>query len=371
MLIEGTFVVSISISLLLFTLLAWFVNRQYWRERDGILLYDAFVIDALFSLCTILLFADAKGDKIFTNMYVFLSLMSWANRSLIAINRYIVITYSLHYESILRRSTLIGLVILLWISTSTFAVLSYLFSTSWLPPSRGIFLMFFAAWLSRKFLIAVVVVHVIFVVVVNVMEFLSWRTDMGFQSKVFSTIIGRMRTFFRNPYRSFDIHVQIDDRETRGRKCMGTTSWILLLTHIIIITPFLGTLSHFVITGTDVFEEAHFKVVCTLSNVLMAFKPLITISENLHIEDSKALKHSLIDVCCRKNQQVDAPFQLTEVTSQLQDPSLLGFSPEFGMMTTEHREEILQLRRECLEFRKKRLMSSNHSECPVFMETVL
>ncbi|XP_057316562.1 uncharacterized protein LOC130657592 [Hydractinia symbiolongicarpus] len=369
--IEAAFVVSISLSILFLTIFGWLVACKSWRERDGILLYDAFIIDSLFMLCTILLFTGTKGEKIFTNMYVFLSLISGANRSLIAINRYIVITYPLHYETILSRLNLKRLVILLWVSTSNFAVLSCLFSNSWLPPSRDLHLMFFAPWLKTGVLVAVVVMHGIFVIFITVMEFLSWRTDMGFQNKVCSIIIGRMRTLFWNPYQSFDVHVQ-DEHETRDRKCIGTTSMILLLLRIIIIATFLGTLSHFLITGTDVFREAHFKVICPLSNILMTLKPLITIFENVKSEDSKALKHSLIQVCCRKNQQVDASLRLTQVTSEFPDPSLLGFSPEFGRMTSEHREEILQLRRDCLEFRrKKQLRSFKHLECPLSMETVL
>lgn len=63
-------------------------------------------------------------------------------------------------------------------------------------------------------LVAVAVMHGIFVIFINDMEFLLWQTDMGFQNRVCSIIIGRMRTLFQNPYRSFDVDVQIDEHET-------------------------------------------------------------------------------------------------------------------------------------------------------------
>lgn len=91
------------------------------RKRDKILLYNNLTIDVwvfIFAICI----GGTESKRIFSNLYMFMFLLSWSNQALVTINIYKTIHFLLKYEIIRYRSKLDMLVEIVCTAVSSFIV---------------------------------------------------------------------------------------------------------------------------------------------------------------------------------------------------------------------------------------------------------
>lgn len=184
------------------------VTQHVWKKRDGVLLITIFFVDVIFSCVVgstnmVFLHCDRFGTTshvLLSNLFVFIFLMSWGCQSLIAVNRYVVITFPFVYKKLLNKRRLCAMVavvcLLCTVGCTLCAALyhkhhhnycSDISSTSKgqasLCKTHEMTYQFVFAHLSGQAVAVVVSLHLLFLVVIFVMECYLWKIARGHQNR--------------------------------------------------------------------------------------------------------------------------------------------------------------------------------------------
>ena len=191
----------IALSSLIASLLAVLIctTQHVWKKRDGVLLFAIFLIDVVFSCVMgsanlVFLHCDRfsrTSHVMLANLFVFSFLLSWGSQCLIAVNRYVVITFPFVYKKLLSRWRLCALVAAMCLLCTVGDALSAVFYNH--PDSNdkeGTFCktiqttyQFLFAHLNGTAVLAIVCLHLIFLVGIFVMECYLWKIARGHQNR--------------------------------------------------------------------------------------------------------------------------------------------------------------------------------------------
>ncbi|XP_057315755.1 beta-2 adrenergic receptor-like [Hydractinia symbiolongicarpus] len=281
------------------------ITQKGWRKRDGILLFNTFTIDIWFSIFAVCMAVHTENERIFSNLYMFMFLLSWANQALVTINRYVVITFPFKYKIILNRSKLTVLVVTIWSAVCSFIVLSCIFHSSYSKPSyeytNHSVVMCFAAWLRTDVIISMLAAHGALLLVVYAFEFSLWRTAKGHQNRYRSiTHAVRMKEQNIEHPKKLSVTQTLQRRfsfpQNQGM-AVKRTPMLLLGAHLVSIIPYFVVCILFVVNGEAVLEEQYFPRLCVMSKICISFRPLVNVSNHLSKANVRRFKSFLIRTC--------------------------------------------------------------------------
>lgn len=206
-LIVSTFVALSSLIVSLVAVLIC-VTQHVWKKRDGVLLFTIFFVDVIFSCVVgstnmVFLHCDrfsTTSHVLLSNLFVFIFLMSWGCQSLIAVNRYVVITFPFVYKKLLskrRLCAMVAAVCLLCVAGCTLSATlhhnphnknysrnidKYKGQTN-LCRTHEMTYQFVFAHLSGPAVAVIVSLHLLFMMVIFVMECYLWKIARGHQNR--------------------------------------------------------------------------------------------------------------------------------------------------------------------------------------------
>ena len=288
-LVIATLITSILSLLFTFTAIGISFALKSWKKRDGILLFNIFAIDVIFSCAGISVWIQVshKGvDQmiVLSNFFIFSLLLSWSSQCLITINRYVVIICPLTYKQMLCRSTLCKVIIGLWTVACAVLVLSSIYGNE--IKSQTVYVIFFES-LLKAFCFAILALHSIFACVVYALEFCLWNIAKGHQERQRSLT----RSLNQNndptplPPRKVSITQALQKRFslTIQRMSVRRTPFVLLSAHLISILPYMVLPMLYLVMGSEIFESTDFINACAVAQLIITCRPILNVFNNISI----------------------------------------------------------------------------------------
>lgn len=248
---EDALVVICSFTAVLITTLGTIIslNQKAWRNSDGILLFNAFLTDFLFSIFAICLSFRTEDERIFSNLYVFMILSSWANQALVTMNRYVLITYKIN----LNRTILTLLVVIIWFGVCIFIALSYVWRSLYTKPSHE-YTHHPVAWLHAVFIEGILVLHGALLLAVYPFEFLLWH---------------------QNTTQKLQWRFSLPQNQSMAIK----RKTILLLAQFVPVILYFRVCILFVVHGEAILKDHY--LLCVISKICSSFQPVLNVASYL------------------------------------------------------------------------------------------
>ncbi|XP_066926906.1 5-hydroxytryptamine receptor 6-like [Clytia hemisphaerica] len=295
----------ISLASLLFSLIALLicVSQQLWK-RDAILLFTIFLVDiAISCILATMNITQLKnleitnvGRRVLSNMFLFMFLLSWGVQCLIAVNRYIVIIFPFVYKKVLSRKCLCILVSSMCSLCVAGCILSSALWTSSDSTSYDRKTLYRSIWvrLSPIVVIIVTVLHVLFLIMIFIMECYLWKVARGHQNRYRSITHSVNST--RDPEAKRPSITQTLQKRlsfSTQRMAVRRTPFFLLGAHFCTIIPYCIIALVYALKNRRLFESSTFDYLCLFLLVVNAFRPIINVFHHISSTKMKKFKLSL------------------------------------------------------------------------------
>ena len=312
------------------------ITQKVWKKRDGLLFFNMFAVDVIYSCsmmtsCVQILTASDDGITS-SNFFVFTYVLSWASQCVISLNRYTMVSYPFSYKTILTRARCC--VIIATAFTVTYSVMFtsigvadvYDACTTRGNASTCLVCEVVFPRYSRPFLSVILSFHVMFVVVVYVIECWLWKTAKRHRHhfhSLTSSVNGGLR---KDSSPSVNENSRKDARDSvaprRGsitqtiRRKMSSfshqrppvqvhgTPVFYLAAHLFTLLAYMVIGIVYMIPTNHLSSVGSYSNVCMVAQLLLSLRPMINVGNHLSTKSLKRFTKLIQKVVQRDSREL-------------------------------------------------------------------